>query len=522
MFHMQKTKYDWEYYLEKSDKASLSMPKGCFWPRGKMLGGSSSINAMMYVRGNRKDYDDWYNQGNPGWSYRQILKYYKKSEDNRMADEDEEARAFHGTGGPLKVDMFFSFDPIKDFLMEAVKEQGYNLIPDVNGEDQMGFTFMQATVDYGKRWSTAKAFLAPAKNRTNLHVIKDAQVTDVIINDKGVAQGVNMVVGGEKLKAFVRKEVVLSGGAIGSPHILMNSGIGPKDNLERVGVKVKKDLSVGKNLQDHAIVFVPLKLHKSYAQPLPESDFIDDIFMYLMTGVGSLSHMGTLDFTGFVHTQNKSSDFPDIQYHYLQYRMGEEKRLNFVLDKYGYDDRVRKSLLSAIEKTELLMVMVVLMKPKSKGRIELRSKDPLEKPIIYGNYLEEREDVETFIRGVNIVKRLANTKLAKMHEAEFLQVDLPGCAHIEFDKPGYWECYIRHMTSTVYHPTSSCKMGPDSDPEAVVDARLKVKGVKGLRVIDASIMPDIIRGNTNAPAIMIGEKGSDLIKEDWKDAHTEL
>lgn len=519
---MQKSEYDWYYYVEKSYKASLSMPRGCYWPRGKMLGGSSSINALMYIRGNRRDYDSWEEMGNPGWAYRNVLKYFKKSEDNRLAIEEDEFRPFHGIGGPMKVDMFLAFDPIKDLLVEAVKELGYNLVSDANAEDQMGFSFMQGTIDRGRRESTAKAFLAPLKNRTNLHILKETYATDIIINDKGEAKGVNMLLGFDKLTAKARKEVIMAGGAIGSPHILMNSGIGPKEHLEKIGIEVKKDLPVGKNLQDHAIVFVPLKLHKSFAQPIPESDMIDDIFMYLMYGVGSLSHLGVLDFTGFVNTQNRSSDYPDIQYHYFQYRMGEEKRLNMVLDKYGYDDHVRKSLLSGIQNSELLLMTVVLMQPKSKGRIELRSKAVLDRVRIFANYLEEQEDVDTFIRGINVAKRLIHTKTAKKHEMEILQVDLLGCSHIEFDKPGYWECYVRHMTSTIYHPTSSCKMGPDSDPEAVVDARLRVKGIKGLRVIDASIMPNVISGNTNAPTIMIAEKGADLIKEDWKDVHTEL
>lgn len=521
---MQKSKYDWQYHIEVSDKASLASPNGTYWPRGKMLGGSSSINAMMYIRGNRKDYDDWAAMGNPGWSYRDVLKYFKKSEDNRMADEGPNYAAFHGKGGPLKVDSFFSFDPIRDMLMEVYKEAGHNLIEDANMEEQMGFTFMQGTVDRGRRYSTATAFLAPAKDRKNLHVIKNAHVTDVLINTKGVARGINFMIGDQKLKAMANYEIILSAGAIGSPHILLNSGVGPKEHLEKIGIKVKADLPVGRNLQDHAIVWVPLKLHKSTAQPLPPSDLEDDIFMYLMSGIGGLSHMGLLDFTGFVNTLNKTADFPDIQIHNFQYRMGEEKRLNMVLDKYGFNDRVRKSILSGIQGSELLMVMVVLMKPKSVGKIELRSKDPLEKPYIYGNYLGEQADVDTFVRGVNVVKRMIHTKTARLHEVEILQVDLPDCAEIGFDKPGYWECYVRQMTSTVYHPTSSCKMGPATDPEAVVDPELKVHGVQRLRVIDASIMPDVISGNTNAPTIMIAEKASDLIKNVWPHwhDHTEL
>lgn len=518
---MQKTKHDWQYYIEKSDKASLSIPDGVYWPRGKMLGGSSSINAMMYIRGNRRDYDNWAEWGNPGWSYRQILKYFKKSESNKMAEESEIYAAYHGKDGPMKVDMFFSYDPIKDMMLDAVKELNYWLNEDTNAENQMGWSFMQGTVDRGRRQSTAKAFLSPALNRTNLHIIKHAHVADLIIK-KGAAKGINMVIGDKKIKAIAKREVILSAGVIGSAQILMNSGIGPKEHLEEVGIEVKRDLSVGRNLQDHAIVFVPVRLHKSDAQPIPESDMVDHIYSYLMHGVGSLSHLGLLDFTGFVHTTNRTSEFPDIQIHNLQYRMGEEDRLNMVLDKYGYDDLVRESLVSTIKKGELLMVMVVLLKPKSIGKIELRSKDPFDKPIIYGNYLDEQEDVDTFVRGINVVKRIINTKVARKHEAELVRVNLPGCAHIEFDKQGYWECFTRHMTSTVYHPTSTCKMGPDSDPDAVVDARLKVKGIKKLRVIDASIMPDIISGNTNAPSIMIGEKGADMIKEDWSEVHSEL
>lgn len=518
---MQRTKYDWQYSLEKSEKASLSIPNGCSWPRGKMLGGTSALNAMMYVRGNRLDYDDWYDAGNPGWAFRNVFKYFKKSEDNKLGYE-KEFQAFHGTGGPLKIDMMFGFDPIKDVVIEAVKEMGGTIVPNCNGEDQMGFTYLEATIDHGHRQSAATAFLTPIVNRTNLHVVKHAHVTDVIINKKGSAEGINLLINDKKVKVSARKEVILSAGTIGSPQILMNSGIGPKKHLEEIGIKVKKDLAVGKNLQDHTVVILPIKLHKTHAQPLPESDIIDDIYMYLMHGVGSLSHMGLADLTGFVNTQNKSSERPDVQYFYFQFRINEDKRLETFLDNIGFEDKVRESLLSGIKKEELLLVYVSLLQPKSVGKIELNSKDPLDKPKIFGNYLEDQEDVNTLIRGVNVMKRLINTKHAKQHEFELLRVNIPGCAHIEFDKPGYWECYVRHMTATVYNPTSTCKMGPDSDTEAVVDARLKVKGIKGLRVVDASIMPKIISGNTMAPVIMIAEKAADMIKEDWTEVHSEL
>lgn len=497
------------------------MPDGCFWPRGKTLGGSTAINVMLYVRGNRADYDDWHDAGNPGWAFRNVFKYFKKSEDNMLGYE-KEYQAFHGTGGPLKIDMMFGFDPIKDVVIEAVKESGGTIVPNCNGEDQMGFTYLEATIDHGHRQSAATAFLTPIVNRTNLHVVKNAQVTNVILNKKGQAAGVNLIINDKKVKVLARKEVVLSAGSIGSPQILMNSGIGPKEHLEEIGITVKKDLAVGKNLQDHPIVLLPIKLHKTQAQPLPESDVIDDIYMYLMHGVGGFSHVGMLDLSGFVNTQNKSSERPDVQFFFSQYRMGEKRRLEKFLDTIGFEESVRESLLSGIEKSELLLVSVALLQPDSVGKVELRSKDPLDKPKIYGNYLEVQEDVNTLIRGVNVMKRVVNTKHAKQHEAELLQVNIPGCAHINFDKPGYWECYVRHMTSTIYNPTSTCKMGPDSDNEAVVDARLKVKGVKGLRVVDASIMPKITSGNTMAPVYMIAEKAADMMKEDWTEVHSEL
>lgn len=517
---MQKTECDWQYYAQKSDKASLSIPRGSYWPRGRMLGGSSSINAMMYVRGNRLDYDTWEEMGNPGWSYAKVLKYFKKSEDNQMAGVDDEFTPYHGKGGPMKVDWFLAYDPMKDMIVEAAKELKFDINANSNGDFQMGFSYMQGTVYKGRRESTAKAFLAPIKDRPNLHVVKEAYVTTLILNDKvDKVEGVEMLIGFDKLKVKARKEVILSAGALGSPQILMSSGIGPKEHLKEAKIELKKDMPVGKNLQDHAIVWLPLKLHKSSAVAVTEHDLVDELFMYLMSGVGAFSHMGTLDLTGFVNTVNRSSEYPDIQYHFMQYRKGENARLTNVLNKYGYDEHVRKSLMSGIEDSELLMVMVVLARPKSRGRIELglgAHLSLLDRVRIFANYLDEQEDVDTFIRGINVMKRFVHTKASKKHEVEILKINLPGCSQFEFDQPGYWECYVRHMTSTVYHPTSTCKMGPDSDQEAVVDARLRVKGIKGLRVVDASIMPNIVAGNTNAPTIMIGEKGADLIKEDWE------
>lgn len=484
-----------------------------------MLGGSSSLNAMLYLRGNRQDYDDWFEQGNPGWAYRHVMKYFRRSETNILTTEvdTDEFVGFHGDSGPMNVDMFLGFDPIKDFMVEVAKETGHNTVSDPNAEYQVGFTYAQGTLERGKRVSSAKAFLAPIKDRENLHVIKNATVTDVVMK-RMKAKAVNFMLNGKEIKVKAKKEVILSAGTIGSPQILMQSGIGPVDQTLAQAIKFTLDLpGVGANLQDHVVAYIPLKLHKRDAQPMPESDIIDDIFQYLMYGVGGLSHLGVFDLVGFVNTMNATSDVPDIQLLYHQFRMGEGKRLKRFIDKVGFNADVKKSFMSGIKETELLVVMVVLLKPKSRGSIELRSNDPFEKPIIRGNYLSAREDVETMIRGVNVVKRMIHSKTAKLHEVEMIQVDLPVCAEIGFDQIGYWECYVKHMSSTMYQPTSTCRMGPTKDKSAVVDARLKVHGVKGLRVVDASVMPDIVRGGTGTVAVMIAEKAADLIKDDWRE-----
>lgn len=460
----------------------------------------------------------WEELGNKGWKFRDILKVFKKSENNSVSHEDQEWASMHGAKGPMFVDYFFSYDPIKDMLTQSAADINIDFSNDANGETQMGYTILQGTVKKGIRQSVASSFIRPVSDRPNLHIIKNAHVTKALVNDRGLAEGIQFLLEGKKLKAKATYETILSAGAIGSPHILLNSGIGPKNHLKKIGISVNKDLpGVGRNLQDHPVVFVPIKLHAKWARMMTDIDKVDDAYHYLMHGVGSPSHIGVTDLTFFLNTKNVTHDIPDIQFQFYQYRRGEDNRLRKVIKNYGYDENIKQSLLSGITRSELLMVGVTLLRPKSTGKIELKKRDPLEKPLIYGNYLEHTEDVETLIRGISIVKRLMNSKTAKEHECSFIKVNITGCAHIEFDKPGYWECFIRHMTTTGYNLVGTAKMGPESDKTAVVDDQLRVRGIKGLRVIDASIMPTIIRGNTFAPTVMIAEKGAELIKRYWKD-----
>lgn len=498
------------------------MPNGVFWPRGKVLGGSGSINAMVYVRGHDRDYDQWEEMGNPTWGFKNVLEYFKKSEKAQFVDDEYFKRKYHGVEGTLRTEPFFSLDPLKEVFEKAAEEIGLKRNYDINGDTIMGYNALMGTIGDGERSSPAKAFLNTIKDRKNLHIIKNAHVTKIEISDKNVVEGVSFKIGDKFLNAKTKKEVILSAGAVNTPQLLMLSGIGPEKHLKSMEIPVKKDIFVGHNLQDHAVVYIPLKFHKSTPYRVNDLDFIDDLYMYIMKRIGSFTNHGITDLTAFVNTVNETDKYPDIQYHFWQYRLGEEKKLQKFVDLQGFDESVKKSIMEAIEEENVVMAMVVLLNPKSKGKIELRSADPFDTPKIYANYLDEQDDVNTFIRGIRFLLKMIFTDSFKKNEGNLHKVEIPECDELPFDADVYWECYVRHLTTTVYHPAGTAKMGPDSDAKAVVDSRLKVKGVKGLRVIDASIMPNVISGNTNAPTIMIGEKGADFIKEDWQKIKDEL
>jgi choline dehydrogenase len=472
---------------------------------------------MVYVRGHERDYSRWEQAGNPGWGYKDVLEYFKKSESSVISDKKH-----HNADGLLRTEPFASFDPLNDAITNAAVELGYEKNDDINGENIMGFCSMMGTIKNGQRHGPATAFLSTAKDRKNLHVIKNAYVSHIEISDSGRVENVKFRLGDQELTAMANKEVILSAGAINSPQILMNSGIGPKSHLEAIGIPVKVDLPVGENLQDHAIVYLPLKFHKRTARKIEEQDLLDHLYLYLTKRIGRFTNHGTTELTGFVNTLKKNQKYPDIQYHFFEYRRGEEKRLKAALNLIGYEESVKKSFLKSVENEDLVMAMVVLLNPKSAGRVELRSKNPFDKPRIFSGYLEVEDDTDTFVRGIKVLLEMFKTESFKKHEADLERIDIPGCRNIQYNTDSYWKCYVRHLTATVYHPVGTCKMGPNSDPKAVVDSRLNVKGVKGLRVIDASIMPDIVSGNTNAPSIMIGERGSQFIKESYNFVKNEL
>lgn len=472
---------------------------------------------MVHVRGSDKDFNQWEQAGNPTWGWDDVLPYFKKSEGMRVKEVAEsKGGKFHNTDGPLKIDSYHNTEPLREVVLNGGEELGYKTVLDINADEYIGLTVIQGTLDGNRRCTTAKAFLVPAKDRPNLYVIKHAHVTKVNIDENKRATGVQFIVNNIKMNANTKKEVILSAGAVGTPHILLLSGVGPKEHLEKHQIKPIVDLPVGKNLQDHPYISFPLKIAKLHSEPASENAFLDTLYKYTQGEYGS-SGNGIFDIIGFFNTKNSSDKYPDIQTHYNLFKRGE----NILLPRYleelmGYEEGLAKSIIDANEDSDILFALSILLNPKSAGEIRLRSADPFDHPIIDANYLSDEDDLKTLVRGIRLTHEFMKTKTFREHNVEEVKMDIPECNAInDHSTDEYYECIVRHIVSTLFHPAGTSKMGPENDRTAVVDPRLRVKGIKGLRVADASVMPNITSGNINAPTIMIGEKAADFLKEDW-------
>jgi choline dehydrogenase len=448
------------------------------WPRGKVLGGSSSINGMVYIRGHASDYDHWAQLGNRGWSYADVLPYFKRAEGWELGEDQ-----YHGGDGPLRVTRVKAFHPLAQAWLEAGAQAGYPRTSDVNAADQEGFGPLDSTISEGRRYSTAYCYLRPALSRPNLKVITHALASRVLL-ESGRAVGVEYLREGRVQSLRADREVILAGGAINSPQLLQLSGIGDGDHLRSLGVKTVHELKgVGRNLSDHVAIEIqqmcvqpisllnelrPLKIAKSLAR-------------YALTRKGPIAHPG-IEAVAFVKSRPEIVA-PDLQYHFIMIMYGENGL--------------------KVHKSHGFQPLVNVQRPESLGTVLINSSDPTKAPDIDPNYLAAAEDIRVLRDGVKIGREV----LAQRAFDPFRGPELSPGPDVKSDAE--IDDYLRRNCHTQYHPVGTCKMGPDS--MAVVDLDLRVRGLEGLRVVDASIMPTMVSANTNAATIMIAEKGSDLI-----------
>lgn len=450
-------------------------------PRGKVLGGSSSINAMVYIRGQREDYDHWAAQGNPGWSFDELLPHFLRAEHNERG-----ADAWHGQGGPLNVADLRSPSRISSLFVQAARQAGHAANPDFNGPRQEGVGLYQVTHRHGERCSAAKAYLAPHRGRPNLEVLTGARATRILMEGRR-AVGVELLQGGARRELRARREVLLSAGALQSPQLLMLSGIGPGAQLQAHGIPVVHDLpGVGEHLHDHLdIILIHDAPHLTELFGLSAAGLwrvLRGVHEWRTRRRGLLTS-NLAEAGGFLRSR-PDLPTPDLQLHFVIGKVVDHGRRPTW--GHGYSCHV------------------CLLRPASRGRLTLASADPLVAPRIDPGFLREREDVDTLVRGFRLTREiLSQPALAACGGRE-----LKSSAQARTDEQ--IEQYIRQYADTVYHPVGSCRMGPG--PMDVVDAQLRVHGLQGLRVVDASIMPRIVSGNTNAPAIMIGEKAAEMIR----------
>jgi len=463
---------NWSYQTEPEPNLNN---RRLYWPRGRVLGGSSSINAMCYIRGHASDYDDWRDLGNPGWGFEDVLPYFRRSEDQQRGESE-----MHGAGGPLGVSDLVYVNDLSRVFIRAAEQAEYFRNVDFNGPVQRGFGLYQVTQREGRRCSTSTGYLRPVRARSNL-IVRTGALSSRVLLERGRAAGVEYRRRGLRYRVRAEHEVLLAGGAINSPQLLMLSGIGPAEALERAGVRVAHELpGVGANLQDHLDVMTLTRC----SQPVTY-DHLNELAVglnyYLRhegIGTSNIAEAG-----GFIASRRAQRSRPDVQMHFVPALLDDHGRNRLPGDGYT---------LHACN-----------LRPQSRGHVELKSDDPREPPAIFANYLSEPEDVEMMLECLRLSREILAQPAFRPFRAHEIQ---PGDGVT--DREGLLG-FIREKAESIYHPVGTCRMGPDGD--AVVDAELRVHGIEALRVIDASVMPTLVGGNTNAPTIMIAEKAADLL-----------
>lgn len=489
----------------------------CAFPRGKALGGTSVINYMIYNRGNRKDFDRWAANGNYGWSWNEVLPYFMKSE---KAAQDLDPN-FHGNSGFLRV----GYNKFRTFFARAFVEAheyfGIRSI-DYNSGDQLGVSYLQSTTHNGLRNTAFRSFIQPILHRKNLHIMLNTRATKVLIDSNTkTAFGVEIIRNRKRMKIFAKYEVILSAGTFASPQLLMLSGIGPKEDLQRIKVPLIKNLPVGKTLYDH-VAYLGLTFIANTTGEIPSLEknmFLRRDLTDILTLNGRFTIPGGVEALSFIKTETsvrKEAEIPSVELLLLSGGLHSD-RMSGHYKGLRITDELYNAVYKPLERVNLDTFTIVLMlfHPKSVGYMDLKSSNIFEWPRFYHNFFKHPDDVETLLESLKKAIQITQAPSFKRLGVRIHDIPPPNCAHIHFGTDDYWRCSIRTMSSTLHHQVSTCKMGPQHDLTSVVSPELKVHGINKLRVVDTSIIPESITAHTNAASFMIGEKASDMIRRQW-------
>ena len=467
---------NWKYQTERSRTYCQGMTnQKCNWPRGRVMGGSSVLNYMIATRGNPLDYDSWAAMGNYGWSYQEVLHYFKKLEDIGIK-EFKYDKIMHNTNGPVHIAYAPYHTPLAESFLEAGLEMGYPIV-DYNSNQEMGFSYIQATMKNGSRLSSNKAYLHPANKRKNLFVSRLSHVNKVLIDPSSKrAYGVELTKLGMNIHVIARKEVILCAGTIGSAQILMLSGIGPASHLEEMNINVIQDAPVGENLMDHiaygGLIFLidqPISIVTNDVTD-PVKPYLRD---YLARRVGPYTIPGGCEALAFIDVDNTQSlnGYPNIELLFIGASIISDGSFRHNI---GISNEYWTKMFAQISGRHSWSILPMLMRPKSKGRILLRNRDPKSKPKIFANYLDDPEDVRVMIKGIRAAIEVSRTRAMRRFNSRFYDFKVPGCEDYEYDSDEYWECSLRTYTFTIYHHSGTCKMAPEYDSTGVVNPRLQV------------------------------------------------
>ncbi|XP_073828372.1 glucose dehydrogenase [FAD, quinone]-like [Musca autumnalis] len=496
------------HYVLEPNNLSCKAFKGnrCRWSRGNCLGGTGSINGMVYVEGTSYDHDLWCGKGSFGWCYNDVQKFYEKA-------KTPKGNSTHPVGYVVLTEAKASDKEFVSFLTSAWDE-----LKQKRDENYLNYNFANVTFENGHRWSTAKSYLGRVRHRSNLKIIKNAHVTKLKFDKENqkVLYVKFLLREKKSIQVQVAKEVILSAGALETPKLLMLSGIGPSGNLLPLNISLNHNLPIGRNLQDHVVLNIYLKMPASESSSSSESVDLDGIYEYLMYSRGPLASFATGQLTAYLNTDYKNPNAPRDMHSYLvAMKKGSFQQLDASTQISGMKNEYKEYLRQQLEKYDLLIVYILLAQPKSRGSLKLRSQSYKDPPIIDAGYFSNPEDKEVLLRGVQYVVDLLETSSFKEKQIELLTIPIAECEKFVFKTPKYWSCFMEHFSSSGYHFAGPVKMGADGDNTTCVDPQLRIKGVQNLRVADASIMPYVTSHNTNAPTIMIAEKAADMIKKKW-------